>query len=273
MNVIYADSLFLLNAAIDYLLLLAVCKLCSLPRKRLRLLLSACLGGAYALAEALGPGWLSSPLVRVAAGAALVWSAFGGIKALPRAIICFYAVAALFGGAVYAGAGLAGLPQAGTGYVGVSTRVLLLSFAVCYAAVSLVFRAVGRRSERATVRIELEFLGRPAAFTALVDSGNELRDPISGERVIVAEAEALAPLLPPLTLPEDPAEALRQLSAAEGCGGKFRLIPCSCVTGGASLLLCFRPDKLSIDGRSEPSRPVALTGATLSATGEYRGII
>ena len=48
MTVIYVDTLFLLNAIVDYLLLLAAARLAGEPLTRLRFLLGALLGGGYA---------------------------------------------------------------------------------------------------------------------------------------------------------------------------------------------------------------------------------
>ena len=55
MKIIYADSLVLLNAAVDYLLLLSAGKLCALPLRRWRMALGALWGGAYALLTAVEP--------------------------------------------------------------------------------------------------------------------------------------------------------------------------------------------------------------------------
>lgn len=46
---IYADSLFALNMAIDYFLLLCSARLCGAGLRRARFALAAALGGAYAL--------------------------------------------------------------------------------------------------------------------------------------------------------------------------------------------------------------------------------
>ena len=68
MEVIYADSLVLLNAVIDYLLLLSAGKLCALPLRRGRMALGALWGGAYALGCAALGGALAHPLAKLAAG-------------------------------------------------------------------------------------------------------------------------------------------------------------------------------------------------------------
>ena len=67
MTVIYVDTLFLLNAAVDYLLLLASARLAGEPLARLRFLLGAALGGLYAVAIFLpGLSFLARPPCRLA---------------------------------------------------------------------------------------------------------------------------------------------------------------------------------------------------------------
>ena len=55
MRTVYADTLLLWNAAVDYLLLLAAGKLCALPLRRWRMALGALWGGVYALLCAVFP--------------------------------------------------------------------------------------------------------------------------------------------------------------------------------------------------------------------------
>ena len=76
MTVIYVDTLFLLNAMVDYLLLLASARLAGEPLARLRFLLGAVLGGLYAVAIFLpGLSFLARPPCRLAAAVLMVLAA------------------------------------------------------------------------------------------------------------------------------------------------------------------------------------------------------
>ena len=55
MTVVYVDSVFVLNALMDYLLVLCAARLAGIPLRRRRYLLAGLLGGAYAVAVFL-PG-------------------------------------------------------------------------------------------------------------------------------------------------------------------------------------------------------------------------
>lgn len=275
MEIVYIDSLFLLNFIIDYLLLLATGKICVLPLRRWRLALGAVSGAAYAALAVLLPRFFALATVKLLAGCALPLIAFGPRRRTIRAGAVFFAVSAAFGGAVYAACSLGGTtPRAGL-YIPVSMRVLLLSFALCYGAFTLIFRRSGRRGEQTLRSVRVTLAGRAAEFTALVDTGNELCDPVTGEGVLVAEAGALSPLLDAggaALLQADPLDAFTLLSQRPELRGRLRLLPCSCVTGPGSLLLAFRPDEVHVDGR-KCGLCVAVSRAALSSEGIYQALI
>ncbi|MCC8078086.1 MAG: sigma-E processing peptidase SpoIIGA [Oscillospiraceae bacterium] len=274
METVYADTLILFNGAVDYLLLLCTGKLCALPLRRGRMLLGAAWGGCYALLAVLWPRCFALTVVKLAAGALAVLLAFGAARRTVRAVAAFYAVAAAFAGAVYAAAGLSGQTLDGKVYLNVSLRVLVLSFALCYAGVSLVFRRVGRRAERRLVAVELELDGRQVHITALEDSGNELTDPLTGNAVLVAGAAALAPLFEGSAALElsDPLAALEAMQA-QNPAVRFRLLPCACVAAERALLLCFRPDAVRTDGQARRDLTVAVSPHSLCPDGEYQALL
>lgn len=274
MRIIYADSMFLLNFTIDYLLLLATGKICALPLHRGRMALGAAWGGLYAVLAAVYPDFFSLATVKIFAGLATAAVAFGGLGRFPRTAIVFFAVSAAFGGAVYAALSLAGISASG-GVLPVSTQVLVLSFALCYAAVSLVFRGMGRRAERKISTVELRLRGRSVTVRSLHDTGNELRDPVGGGRVLAAEISALSPLFPEcsFTCPIDPAALCLELSALSGMAGRCRLLPCLTAADTGGILVIFRPDAVLIDGEAATHTAVALTAGPLSPDGDYRAII
>lgn len=267
---VYADSMFLLNFIIDYLLLLATGKICALRLTRGRMLLGAAWGGVYAVLTLVSPALFALPTVKLFSGGVVVLIAFGGQGRLWRSIVVFFAVSAAFGGAVYAALSLGFEPFGGGIFVPVSMKVLALSFAICYGALSLVFRRMGVRAERCIVNVEVELGGRRASFKALHDTGNELCEPVSGQRVVIAEESALGGLLPG-EISGGAAEMLLAAAKEPALTGRGRLIPFSSL-GGEGLLFCFRPDKLLIDGNEE-ARLVAVSPGRLCGDGDYQGIV
>ena len=104
-------------------------------------------------------------------------------------------------------------------------------------------------------------------FRALRDTGNTLHDPTGSRGVLIAEREAVQPLLPS-GLPRDPAAAMLQLPDLRG----WKLLPCRTVGADTALLLCFRPDAVTADGKAEDLL-VGITDSRLSDNGSYQALL
>jgi len=276
MDVIYIDSLFFLNLIIDYLLLLSAGKICSLVIRRRRLLASACVGGLYACAAVLSPSIFAMGTVKILAGALLTFIAFGK-KRFFRTSICFFAVAAAFGGAIYAVTRMGVVQGSARLYIPVSMKVLAVSFAVCYALVNIVFKRMGTKGEREVLDVKVSFCGHEASFKALRDTGNELCDPITGQSVLVVSHKALSPLFSDdtlaLTAQEDVLSAFEGLSDKAELRGRMRIISFSSVGADKALMICFRPDELSISGKNSGDILIGISRTQLSSIGEYDAVM
>ena len=275
MDIIYVDSLFFLNAVIDYFILLAAARLCPHPPRRGRLALGAVFGGLYAVFSvlpALTP--LRFAVFKLLCGIVMVFLAFGGQGRFIRSCAVFLAVSAAFGGAVWAVSLLLWGFHPKMPYISVSMPVLAVSFALCYGVITLSFRRIGARAERRIRSIEVCLGDKKARFPALEDTGNSLYEPISGQAVLTAEAEALLPLLPPdLALSGVPEADFSRLSAYAELQPRLRLIPYTALGTASGLLLAIRPDSLTADGEKASVGFVALSPTPISPDGEYRGVI
>ena len=248
-DTIYVDSLFALNLIADYLLLLVGARVSGAVIHRLRIAAAAVVGAAYSVA-AVVPEWgfLTSPSPKIALGVGMCLISYGAERKFWRCCGTFFAVSALFGGAVWAAGMLAGTQGVYGAYVPVSWRALVLSFGICYAAVSLLFRRTLAKRSRHIASMEVTLEGRAAALRALEDTGNALADPVSGRPVIVADAQALAPLLGVNIPPGDAAGAVEALSRVPGLEKRAVLIPYRAVGTSLGMLAAFRPDSLKLDG-------------------------
>ena len=137
---VYADEAFLLNAAVDYLLLICGAKLGGGRLLRLRFALAAALGGLYA-AAALSPrlAFLQALPVKLASLAAMLLLAYGVGRHTLRAGLLFLAAVCAFGGMALAAAQIFGtgvLVLPGGTYYAVSLLGLLLlaglAYLLCY---------------------------------------------------------------------------------------------------------------------------------------------
>ncbi len=252
MDVIYLDELWAVNALTDWLLLALTARLLGVPFPRWRGILAAALGGLYAAACVLpGLGGLAAPWWKLLASLGLCLTAFGA-EGLRRSWGAFLALSAGFAGTVLAAAMLSGLQLAPGGVMaGISLRLLGLCFGVCWAGVRLFLAGLARRREGRIMDAELRLGDRRVTLRVLRDTGNGLTDPVSGRPVLVADPDALFPLLglrvPPETL-SDAGALFALLSKQPVLVSRLRLVPYAAV-GAGGLLCCLRPDGANVDGR------------------------
>ncbi len=283
MTVVYVDSVFVLNALMDYLLLLATARLAGVPLRRKRYLLAALLGGAYAVGVFLpGGGFLAATPAKLAAGALLALLAFGGEEKLLRLTLLLFAVSCALAGCVLA-LGLltgGGVPAVnGVFYTDVDARVLLVAAGAAYLILTVVFRAAAKHGVGGTLLpVRVCVGGRTAELTALWDSGNALRDP-AGTPVLVVARGALDGVLPKeagrlltpelLRFPADLLEPLRKVSPEL----RPRLAPYRTVGVPGGLLLTVRSDWTEVSGERHEGLSLALspTGLGMGYTALWGG--
>ena len=261
---VYADLLFILNFAIDYLILLCTAVLADTYVKRSRLLLGALFGGGYALLSFLPSlSFLSSPPLKAAAALLCVVISFGTKCRFFRILFIFIAVSAFFAGLLYA-VSLSG--------VSVSFAVFIITFAVCFLFVSLFFRGAGETASK-TVLITAVYGGTRVSFRALRDTGNLLHDPVSGAPVLVSESSNILPLFS-----KDMQQLIKSSSHPDALNiiekqkePIFRLVPYSSV-GGHGFLPAFSPDEIYIDGKRKNGVLIALSPKSVSNNGTYSAV-
>lgn len=228
MTVVYLDRVVLLNLAVDYLLLLATARLAGLPLRRGRLGLCAALGAAYAAAVFLpGCRGLAHPLCRLAAGTAMCRLAWLRERRPWRLTALFFLLSGALAGLLLAVGLAAGSPEALLSRVyhaDVSWPVLLGSAIGFGLLLHLVFRQGARHEGGELMDVTVSLQGRRQRLRALHDTGNTLRDPVSGQPVLVLEQDALRELWPPeaariveMRLP--PEEKMARLHRLEALAG------------------------------------------------------
>ena len=280
---VYIDSLFLLNFVVNYLLLLAAARLAGEPLARLRMAGGAALGALYAAAVFFPHmGFLIHPLCKLGAAVVMLLVSFGGSRRLLRVSLVFFGVAAAFGGGIFALTLLGGRGltlKNGIFYSAMDLRLILLSAALCYVVLTLVFQRTARHTAaaRELVPAVITLGERRVAITALVDTGNTLTDPLTGRAVMVAEGEKLTGLFPPGQAPDT--DALRNPAAAVECltgelfRGRCRLLPYQAGGVECGMLLALRMDSVKVGGEDYGKILVALSPTRLSDGGGYSALV
>ena len=281
MRVVYIDRLFLLNLAADYFLLLLTARLGGVYPRRLRLLAGSAVGAMLAVLLYFPrlPAALSLP-VRCGVCLCVALAAFGQRPGRQLWKLCglFTGTTLVLGGCMLA-LSLAlrreGMLQNGFLYSEISAPVMLISFPAVYLLSAYALGKGRAYLDRSTRELRFVLGERSLSLRALNDSGNLLRDPFSGSRVIVLSAGEAAALFPEkaaelLRQGGDPQQLLPELKAL--CATPLWLLPAK-TAGQSALLLLFRPDRVFLDGREEKGYVLGLTMEPMELGGDCRALI
>lgn len=282
MRVVYVDTLFFLNLLVDYLLLLLTARIAGVSVRRRRLLAGAVVGAALSVLLFFPPlPWGIALLVRGGALAATVLPAFGNTPAntWPRLMGTFLLLTTVLAGVVLALSRETGVLQLqnGTIYAEISSAVMLISFTAVFALSGLVLGKGRTAPGRHWREIRAENRSGSTTFRALSDSGNLLRDPVSGRQVIVAESAVLEPLLglertvlSRLLRELSPEQVLERLR--QDCGIAFWLLPVRTITKNG-LMVVFRPERLYVDNKPREDCLLGITDGKIDAGGDCHGLM
>ncbi len=248
---IYLDVVMVLNFVIDWFLLMAAGRLCGYPAGMGRSALGGLIGCLYGGACIL-PGFrfLGNFLWRVVFLLLMGAAAYGlGVSAFRRSLVFTFLSMALGGIALGVGRG---------GAAGLMASAALL-FLLC---------ALGFREKLGSVcyiPVELEWGDKRMKLTALQDTGNTLRDPVTGQQVLVV-APDVAHKITGLT-----AEQLQTPVETIGLIPGLRLIPYHTVGQPEGMMLAMKLPNVKI-GSWQGSRVVAFSPNGLSTDGTYQAL-
>ena len=250
---VYADLYFMVNLSMDLLCLMITATLMHRRVSRLRVIVAAALGGAYAVvALLLGFFGVLGLLLDLSVAYLLCLTAFSeGKKGWLIALRCcpvLFLTSMLIGGvmtALYSFINRLQLPLESLQGDGLSVWLFVLLAAISGLATLRggSFLGLSRKTERVEVRAVL--FGKAVMLGAMVDTGNLLRDPLSDRRVIVAELSCFTDVLPPALL-----EACRTGRVADWLSEQenaraARLIPMQ-TAAGSKMLLGLIPEQLTL---------------------------
>ena len=273
---VYLDGVWLINGFVDYLLLVVSGNLTASPIRRKRILLAGALGGIYGVLCLL-PGWdfFGGIFWRIVLAVFLCLVAFGPGKTLLRQVVVLFLLTAAFSGVVLLLTEVFSAPAAfvgGSVYYPISVGTLVLTAGGAYGAITW---ALGRMQHHGgdIVPVCLRMNGKSVDLTALRDTGNTLRDPITGEKVLVADVGVMKKLLPDLSgsdikAPQKLMEQVRENYPSL----RPRLIPYKTVGVAHGMLVAVKPEEVKISGRRE-SLLVAFSPVEVSDGGGYQALL
>ncbi len=252
-TVLYADILFLVNFAMDFISLSASASLGAKSKKPLRISIAAALGAIYAIAATVsGVGGTLQYILAAAVGASMcaVSFGFGGIFPFLRQCIIFWGCGALLGGIMTAVLSMGNIAFT-------YSNLPVIAIAACV-VLFFIIKALRERAGCKSLKLKVSLGNKTTVFDALCDSGNMLRDPFTGAPVVIVSHTALYPLLPRETVSamlDADAGSLEQLP------DKIRLIPRS-GADGSSLLCAFCPDSVTVTSGARTTARSCLIAAS-----------
>ena len=227
---VYLDLVVLLNFLVDTLLLMGTNRLTGYPPGMKKALLAGAVGGIYA-GGCMLPGWafLGNLLWRAVFLCAIGGIAFGWNRSTLRRCGIFVLLSMALGGIAL------GLEQGDFG------SLVLAAAAVAILCGMTVRSPLGIQKYQP---VELKWKGQHLCLTALIDTGNTLRDPVTGASVLVVSADVAGKLGISREILRDPVTAM-----ASGSLPGARLIPYRAVGKAGALLLAVRFEEVRLGGQ------------------------
>jgi len=259
---VYVDQVFFVNLLMNYLILWSAGRLSNARSSLSRLILASALGSIYSLAVFLpGTSQLFGPLMKFLFSLLMLTVAFvlQSWRAFLLSLLFFYLASFALGGMVF---GFSYFLQNSTVSLNEPGGVLfvvgrhfwvgvwfMLFFA--WVACRLGVRLLQRRVAQQLFPIVINFFSRKVEVEALVDTGNSLIDPLSGDPVIIVEYEALKPSLPPeifssFSKEQFSCEQFLMSITDTSWAKRIRVIPFHSLGEQNGLLIGIRPDGVEI---------------------------
>lgn len=258
---VYADILFLINFSMDYLCLYICAKIMHRPLRLPRMLIASTLGGIYSV---LALFLTVSPALDLLVDAAICF----GMSAIAfsqkgrrfsSTLLCaflFVGISMMTGGVMTAIFNLLNrleLPLGNLEADGLSTYL----FAIIAAIAGIIsLRSTAIMSRRTSIReciLTLTLAGKSLTCTAISDTGNLVKDPISGKRVVLIDRNTLSKLTDITEFDDFASGKPRDSSSLR----LLRIVPIK-TASGRSILVATLPDRLCAEVTTKKGKTVTL---------------
>ena len=226
---IYADVVMAINFFVDFLLILGTNRITGKLHGTGRAAIGSLIGGVYSgLCLIPWLSFLSGVLCRALMLCSMCIVSFGINRGTLRRSVMFLILSMTLGGLALG--------------IGDGSITAVLG---CCAGLYLVIRSgILDLSGKKYIEVELHYQGTSRKITALLDTGNMLRDPISGDSVLVVSAD-IAKEMFGISQEQlsDPVKALSELRILG-----MRILPYHCVGNRGGMLLALRMDRVRLNG-------------------------
>lgn len=286
---IYIDIVLIENLCMNYIILFATGFIMKIKLHHIRMIMSALIGGVYAIFSymKLFP-FYSNMIVKIVLSICMVYVAFTpkGIKALSKHLVIFYLVSFVFGGCAFAllyfvkpeDIFMINGVYIGTYPVKIALLGGIVGFVITYIAFKVVKNRIGKKAILYDVEIKVD--DKLVKIKAMLDTGNGLKEPITGNPVMIVEREKMSGLLP-----DDILNNTEKIIGGDwgdneaniNYRARFHIIPFSSIGKQNGMLLGFKVDEVKVMNDIEEiinhKVIVCLYNQVLSKTNAYSALI
>lgn len=283
---IYLDIILLENVCMNYIILYTTGFLLKQKMKPLYLLIASLIGSIYAVLSYIKANMLiENSILKIILSITMTYIAFHPkhIKLLGKELIMFYFISFVFGGCAFALLYFL-KPQdilirngvfVGTYPMKIGILAAMIGFIVTGIGIKIARRKTGKKDWICTVKIYFEF--KSIKIKAFVDSGNMLKDPITGTPVIVVEKNSLKGLFVDNILDDIDKILGGEKVVKEPYITKFRVIPFTSLGKQNGILLGFRPDYVIVEQNDTENEiknvMIGIYDKSLTRNGTYTALI
>lgn len=283
---VYLDVVFLENIVLNYIIILSTAIISKSKINTKRIIFSSAIGGIFSILNYIvNFNFISSIFLKIILSIIIIVIAFNSksIKRILKLIIFFYLVSFTFGGIAFMllfFINPENVVITNNHFVGTyPLKMAVLAGGIGFIVISLTTGIIKDRMSKKSMICDLEifYKGKCKKIKTMLDTGNLLKEPISGADVIIVEKESLKEIVSKEIL-TNISKILKGewIEDSNVHSYKFKLIPFSSLGNDNGLLIGFKPDYVKIYSDEEFLRNDVLIGiydGKLSKTSMYTSLI
>lgn len=292
--VLYFDLVFIINMAMNFLILWFVAIVLNLKRNFWRILLGAFLGCVFLL-SVLWPGFafLQTVASKVLISFLMIIISFSPklLRDFLKITGFFYLISFMVGGGAFALFYFFDLRETISNsillinHISIPWWILLVSAFVLFIFFKYLWPLIYHILQKDTliVPIKVKFGEKILEAKALIDTGNDLHDPISDYPVVIIEYDVIKSLFSSSLQEvlnqskEENLHSVVQILSNTAWATRFRLIPFESIGRKKGLMMGFKPDAIYIDFNNKfihiKNAILAIYHRTLSPDASYQALL
>ena len=259
---VYLDIIFVENILMNYIILFATLIILKVKNKgqQIRLFASSVIGSSYAIIVYLNIIPIYSNIItKIILSIVMIYVAFNpqNVKQLLKQLLIFYLISFVFGGCAFALIYFIKPERVKMNngvFVGTyPIKVTLIAGIIAFIITQIAFKINKIRldSKNTFINIKIYYEEKILEVKALLDSGNMLKDPISGMPVIIIEKEILHKIIPEeiLNYIENivGGEEQKEKTEVKKYLSKIRMVPFMSIGKENGMLVGIRINKVKIE--------------------------